>query len=277
MLSPAAMPASTRIPGPEGSLELHDGPRAGREVCGGILRAESDLHRAAPGRWRDTWQPVASRDADLPLDEVEAVQKLRDPVLDLEPWVHFEEVERPVARNEELACGDSHISRRLEQADRRLAHLARQLIRDPRGRRFLDHLLMASLHRAVAQPQRKHSAVLVGRQLHFDVTRRANLRLEEKRAVSERVCTFRGGAVEGGFELGRLAYDTNAAPSAPRRRLQHEWEADALGVPQHVRALDRTAAPRDNRNVDLRCELLGANLVTEQTHGRRGRSEKDQL
>ena len=47
-------------------------------------------------------EPLAARDPDLPLHEVDAGHHLGDRMLDLQPRVHLEEVERAVLVEQEL-------------------------------------------------------------------------------------------------------------------------------------------------------------------------------
>ena len=58
-----------------------------------------------PLKWMSSWESSSSRPLatlTLLLHEVEAGHHLRDGVFDLEPGVHFEEVEIAVAIEEEL-------------------------------------------------------------------------------------------------------------------------------------------------------------------------------
>jgi hypothetical protein len=64
---------------------------------------------------------------------------------------------------------------------------------DAGGGRFLDHLLVAALHRAVALAQIDRVAVLVGEHLDFDVAR-----------VLEELLHVHRGVVEGGPASARV-------------------------------------------------------------------------
>ena len=63
--------------------------------------------------------------------------------------------------------------------------LARRLVHARRGR-FLDHLLVAALERAVALEQMDDVAVAVAEHLHLDVARREDVFLDQHAVVAER-------------------------------------------------------------------------------------------
>ena len=70
-----------------------------------------------------------------------------------------------------------------------------------RRRRFLDHLLVAALQRAVALEQMDDIAVLVAEHLHLDMARAGDIFLDQHAVVAE------GGrrlALAGGQRLGEV-------------------------------------------------------------------------
>ena len=72
-----------------------------------------------------------------------------------------------------------------------------------RGRRLLEHLLVAPLHRAVALSERDHVSVCVREQLHLDVARPLEVALAVERAVAEGSRRLALGCRERLVELGR--------------------------------------------------------------------------
>ena len=103
-------------------------------------------------------------------------------------------------------------------------------VRQTRRRRLLEHLLVAALHRAVATADGDDVAVPVGGDLHLDVSSAEDHRLDEERSVAERGHRLGGRRAEGLGDLGFLADDADAASAAAGRRLEHDREADPLGV-----------------------------------------------
>ncbi|MNT33716.1 hypothetical protein D3C72_1696580 [compost metagenome] len=80
-------------------------------------------------------------------------------------------------------------------------HGRRQQGRACRGRqqrrgRFLDHFLIAPLHRAIAFAQRQHAARAVAKDLHFHVARVIHIAFDERAAITEEVFAHALHAVE---------------------------------------------------------------------------------
>src|SRR6185369_12421152 len=115
-------------------------------------------------------QALATRDAQLRLDDVDARDLLGHRVLDLHARIHLDEVELAVLVQELQRAGasiaDVAAGRDADVADR-LALLGR----DTRRRRFFNDFLMATLQGAVALAQVHDVTVVVGEYLDLDVTR----------------------------------------------------------------------------------------------------------
>ena len=131
-------------------------------------------------------QSLTGGDAELPLDEIEAGDRLRDRVLDLQPRIHLHEKDAGAAVVEKLdrSCpaivdGRARTNAGGEQfaADRR--------VQVGRGR-LLDDLLMPALHGAVALEHVNHLAVAVAEDLHLDVPRPLQVLLDQETVVAER-------------------------------------------------------------------------------------------
>ena len=91
-------------------------------------------------------------------------------MFDLDARVQLEEEEiAPVEH--ELGRARALVADRAREHNGGIAHPCAQLGIERRGRRLLEHLLMAALDRAFALPQREHGAVLVGEQLDLDMAR----------------------------------------------------------------------------------------------------------
>ena len=151
----------------------------------------------------DVGELGAAGDHHLRLDEVDPRHLLRHGVLDLDARVDLDEVVAPLLVDEELDRARVQVVRTLHQPERvlleRLAERRRQVPR----RRDLDHLLVAALHRAVALPQVDGAALAVADDLHLDVARVLDERLEEDRAVAEGGLTREGWRGEYWRRRGR--------------------------------------------------------------------------
>ena len=148
-------------------------------------------------------QLLAGGDADLHLHDVDAGHHLGHRVLDLHARVHLDEVELAVLV-EELEGAGAAVADLLAGGGAALADLLDHAARDAGRRRFLDDLLVAALHRAVALAEPDRVLVRVGQHLDLDVARV----LEELLHVDGRVAERRAGF--GARHLHR------ARPAPPR-------------------------------------------------------------
>src|SRR5204862_7332553 len=94
-------------------------------------------------------QPFAALGTALLLHDVDAGHHLRHRVLDLHAGVHLDEVELAFFV-EKLVSARSAVADALASRRAALADALDHSPRDARRRRFLDDLLVAPLHRAIA-------------------------------------------------------------------------------------------------------------------------------
>ncbi len=144
----------------------------------------------------------ASRDANHPLHEVDAGNCLGNAMLHLQPRIDLEEVERmAVCVVDEFDCAGGAVLHGLAQSHRGGVQLGPQLVREAGRRGFLDYLLVAPLHGAVAFAQRDHLALAIAEQLHLDVPRVHHILFDEYTAIAEVVGGKAAHAVEGAREV----------------------------------------------------------------------------
>ncbi len=261
---------------PGGQVQPHDAARGGREVAVGVFGVQPGLDGVpALHRWL-AFEPAAGRHPQLRLDQVEPGGGLGDRVLDLQAGVDLEEREQPVAGVvEELDGRRAAVTDRDGQPFGRRLELGCLHRTEHRRRRLLDDLLVAPLHRAVADAERPRGALAVSDHLDLDVPGTGDQALQEQDAAAERPSGLLAGALVGVGELGLVGDHADAAPAAARGGLQHQRVAD-LGRRRQggVQGLDRTAAPRCDRHADLLGDQLRADLVAELAHGLRARSDE---
>ena len=106
-------------------------------------------------------------------------------MLDLEPRVHFEEIEIAVAVDDELDRAGRAVSDRLRERHRLRAHRRPRRRVEERARRLLDDLLVAALDRAFALAEMHDVAVRVAQHLDLDVARLLDVFLDEDAVVGE--------------------------------------------------------------------------------------------
>jgi hypothetical protein len=152
---------------------------------------------------RISLEPLAGRDAQLRLHQVDAGDGFGHRVLHLDARVHLDEVELPVFVHQELDGAGVLVADVGEAAAESLADLLAHLRRDLQAGRFFNQLLVAALDGALALKERGHVAVLVGQDLELDVARLLDELFHVELAVAEGVgCLGVGGMKEIGQFLG---------------------------------------------------------------------------
>ena len=172
---------------------------------------------------------LAGRDAELVRDEVAPGHELGHRVLDLEAGVHLEERERAAIVEQELAGAGALVADGTGQPQGGLAHALAQRGVDRRGAGLLEHLLVASLDRAVAFAEVDAVAVAVEQDLDLDVPRALDQALEDQPIVAERA----RGLTAGGRQVGRQPIEVADRPhplaAAAGGGLDQQRHADPLG------------------------------------------------
>src|SRR6185436_6257371 len=107
-------------------------------------------------------------------------------MLDLQPRVHFHEIELAPFIGYELHRSGFDVVHWPRRRDRGTAHFAPAFKRHSRRRRLLEDFLMPPLHRAVALQQVYALTLRVGEDLDLDVTRTGEILLDQHPVVSER-------------------------------------------------------------------------------------------
>jgi hypothetical protein len=200
------------------------------------VRASSALMRHSIA-WPRIWtspgvrQFLAGGDGQLRLDQIDAGDQFGDRMLDLDARVHLNEVELAVLV-EELERAGTAIADRAAGLDAALAHLPALFGRDARRRGFLDDLLMAALHRAVALAQTDHVAVMVAEHLKLDVPRILEELLHIDRVVAEGGQRFGLGHRDRAQQRAFGVHHAHAAPAAAARGLDDHRVADVAGDAQ---------------------------------------------
>ena len=219
-------------------------------------------------------------DAELPFDQIETGDRFRHRMLDLEPRVHLDEPERVGAQpfgavGDELDRAGADITDGARRLDGGGAHLRAQLRRHAGRRRFLDHLLVAPLQRAVALAEMNDIAMAVGEHLDFDVARRGNVFLDQDPARAERRFRLANGAFERRLEFGVLIDAAQPAAAAAGRRLDQHRIADLVGLLlEEFPVLPLAVIARHHRHAGLLHQGLGAILDPHGAHGRGRRPDK---
>ena len=217
---------------------------------------------------------LPGRHPDLPRDEVETGDELRDPMLDLEPRVHLEEVVVAVGVHEELdGRGIMELDRAGHPAGTFEQRGAR-LVPDAGRWRLLHELLVTSLDRAIPLAQHGESALSVAEQLNLDVPGRTDQPLHVHRPVAERGF---GLAPRRGHGIGQVVQmlDSSHSPaSAARSGFEHHREAEIHDVGDVV--LERDGRARHDGDPGGSDRSSGGELVAQRLDRVRGRADEDE-
>ena len=224
-----------------GAVHLHLA-KVGRERHLGVLGRDAALHGetldldVVLGLDADVFEGGAARDENLRLHQVDAGHLLRHRVLHLDAGVHLEEVVATLLVHHELDRAGVAVVDVLRQPHRVVVQgLPQRRVQDG-SRRQLDHLLVPSLHGAIALVQVHHVSVPVGEDLNLDVPRSLDVPLQEHASVAERRERLGRRARERILELTHGPHDPHAAAAPAHCRLEHDRHAKLLR--KRLRRLD---------------------------------------
>ena len=218
-------------------------------------------------------EPLARRDPDLLLDDVDAGHHLGDRMLDLEARVRLHEVE--AARR--VSIRNSNVPALVY-----CTALAASTTMPPILRRIFSvsagdgdssmQLLVPALDRALALAEVHDVAVVVAEDLELDVARRLDVLLDVDVADAERRLGLALRGLERVRQLRRRSHDAHAAAAAAGRRLDDDRVADLLGdLERLLLALDRAVAAGQDRHAGLLHHAARARLVAHQPDDAAGR------
>ncbi|EKD60207.1 MAG: hypothetical protein ACD_54C00887G0001 [uncultured bacterium] len=159
----------------------------GQEVAVGVFGIQTAFHRPAVDLqiFLLERQRFTARHPDHLFHQIDPGDQLRHRMFHLQTGVHLKEIEVAVAINDEFHRAGAGIAHRFRQGAGLFAHRAARCLVQKRRRRFLDHLLVASLDRAFAFVQVDAIAVLVGQHLNFDVARLRHEFLDENPVIAK--------------------------------------------------------------------------------------------
>ena len=219
---------------------------------------------------------MALGDQDLGPDQVKAGDHLGDRVLHLDSRVHLDEEPLvPVEIVEELDGASVIVADLAGDARGGITQFLDDVLGKSEGRRDLDHLLMAPLHRAIALVQMDDIAVAVAEDLHLDVLGARDVLLQEDRGIAEGALGLALRLVEQSGQFRLLLHHPHAAAAATEGGLDDEREPDFL------RLLERQAAIGDglvragkDGNLDAHGHGAGRGLVAHHVQQLGSRADK---
>ena len=243
----------------------------GQEIVVGVFRADArldgmaaDLELALRQRQR-----LARGDAQLPFHQVLPGDRFGHRMLDLQARVHLHEEENHGAVgllfDDELDRAGAYIVDGAGCRHRGLAHRFAKLFRDAGRRGFLEHLLMAALHRAVALEQVNIVALGVTKHLDFDMARALHVLFDQHRVIAKAVDGFTLARGQRAGKVLGLVDRAHALATTTRARLDQHRVTDAVGLAlQQCFVLIAAVIAGHQRHAGFFHELLGLGL---EAHG----------
>jgi hypothetical protein len=201
-------------------------------------------------------------------DQIHTGDQFGDRMLDLDAGVHLDEVEIPVLEQELEGAGTT-VADAIAGFHAHLADGGALFRRDAGRRRFLDHLLVAALHGAVAFGQMDGVALAVSQYLDLHVARILQKFLHVHLIVAERRARFRTRGGDGVAQMRLGVHHAHAAPAAAAGGLDDDRIADLAGdghVLVHV-IVERTAGTGHARDSGILHGADGLDLVAHQADG----------
>ena len=266
----ATVQADTRAGG--GAVGL-DHPGVGAERVGRVLRRDAALQGGAADVQLvlpdpDLLQGLPSGDPQLRLHQVDVGDLLGDGVLHLDARVHLDEdvtsCPRTRCLNEELDGAGAGVVDGLGELHGVRGQRGPQLVADVWRRRDLHHLLVTALDGTVALEQVHHVALVVGEDLHLDVTGCSDRLFHEDRRITEGTLRLSHGGTQLVGEPGRVVDAPHAAAATARDRFDEHREADLLSARDQLGRVGRRWCRLEGRDSGLACLLKGPDLVAGQ-------------
>ena len=259
-----------------------DSGAAGRAVGGDLARVRAEVGRRVLGRdarlqgravqlhgvlrQPQLGERGAGRDAHLRLHQVDVGDLFGDGVLDLDARVHLDEDVLPGALprgvEQELDRSGVDVADRLRERDRVAVHRLAGLLVEVGGRGDLHHLLVTTLHRAVALEQVDRLARRVGEDLDLDVTRADDGLLDEHGRVAEGAVGLAHGGFECATEFFALVDATHSATATAGDRLGEDGEPDLVGTGEQHLDVGRRRGRLQHGHAGGDRVLLGGDLVS---------------
>ena len=204
-----------------GSLTHLDHARRGHKVIFRVLRIDTAFQGMPPAShiFLLIRQTISCGHQNHIANQVHARCLLRHQMLHLKAGIHLEEIEVLVLIHHELQRPGTVVTDFLASLHRYGQHLlASGLLHEWRGR-FLDHLLVTALDRALTLIQMDHVPIFIPEYLHLDMMGVLDILLDIDGIVSERVGRLGTRHTESRFHLILAMYQTHTLSTASGKRL----------------------------------------------------------
>ena len=213
--------------------------------------------------------------ANLFLNDIDAGNHLGHRVFDLNTRIHLDEIKLAVLV-EKFEGSRTTVTNLAAGFGTTLANTRNETGRNMRRRCLFDHLLMATLHRAISLTKVNRILVLVGKHLNFNMAWIFEELFHVDRRIAEELPGFlaRHG---NGVDQRRLGMDdTHATTATTARRLDNDRIADLAGDLDHFLGVFRqgTIRTRHAGNASGLHRVLGGHFIAHQTNCFRTRPDE---
>src|SRR5210317_758968 len=158
-------------------------------------------------------QTFAGSDTQLPLDHVLSGHHLGDGMFNLQASVHLHEIEATICIKQELYSPCTDVTNRLGGIHSSSPHQAAQMLIQPGGGGLFNDLLMPTLDRAVPFKEVYDIALIISKDLNFNVTWSFEIFLQQDVIIAESRGSFALGPFEGFDKFICLANHAHTFPS----------------------------------------------------------------
>ena len=231
-----------------------------------VLGIDAGLDRAAIWNRGGGWHfpCFIQRQADHPLDEINAGHQFRHTMLDLQAGVHFEEEEIAAIRIvDELDGAGGAITHAFAQLHGGGVEGGTGFIRQSRRGGFLEDFLIPALDGTIAFAECQHPAFSIAENLHFHMAAALDETFDEHAAGAEAALA----QADDGFKLPTqfrfIAADFHADPATARGALEHDRIADGFGGGHSGFGVFQKVRARNQRNARLPGQTAGFVLEAE--------------
>ncbi len=259
--------------------ELVHEPGGGEEIPVRVLRVDPAFQRYSARHHvlLPEGQRAAGGHSQLLGDNVDAGGHLGDRMFHLDPGIHLDEVKISLVVDQKFERTGADIAAGASTADGCRANVLGQPRRQPGGRRLLDQLLPAALHRTVPLPQADHIPVVIGQNLHLDMPSALQETFDIDATIAK--CRLRrgtGSRVRTG-QLTASAHDRHSPPATAGNRLDDDRISDPLSDFLGLQTIfDSPRATRQHRQAGRRGHLAGLRLVAQPAHHVCGRADENE-
>ena len=249
-----------------GPMHIFRASRCGQKALGRVLGIDAHLdgHAIGTNLLLGRGQAQTGRDPDLPLHEIPSGDLFGDRMLNLQAGIDFKEEKLILRIHDEFECACITVIDRTGTLDCGVQQLVSQGRGQRHSRRFLEHLLMATLKGTLPLKKMHDLPLAVSHDLNLDMARPVNVALNNEPAIpkigtrqTDRLLARRG-------PLTRVTNDLHPLAASARAGLEQQRQPQFLDhASQTIQIIAGLAGSRNRRDACGLHDALGLSLVTK--------------